>query len=90
VDAIKERQLFQTGDLTAEARREDQLERKADSRDLIGRAKGILMARSNVDDQRAFDMLRRASQRLNIKLVEVAERVAHPGDAGGPPPEPSL
>jgi GAF domain-containing protein len=60
------------------ARTEDQLERKAYSRDLIGRAKGILMARSNVDDERAFDMLRRASQRLNIKLTDVAETIVHP------------
>ncbi len=62
------------------ARREQQLERRADSRDLIGRAKGILMAQSKVDDDRAFEMLRRASQRLNIKLVDVAERVIHPSE----------
>ena len=63
------------------ARREENLERKADTRDVIGRAKGILMARSLVDDEEAFDMLRRASQRLNIKLIDVAERVVHPGEA---------
>lgn len=62
------------------ARREQNLERKAASRDLIGQAKGILMARSNVDDQTAFEMLRRASQRMNIKLVEIAERLVHPDD----------
>ncbi|MDQ4098473.1 MAG: GAF and ANTAR domain-containing protein [Actinomycetota bacterium] len=62
----------------ASTRREEQLERKAASRDLIGRAKGILMAQSGVDDARAFDMLRRASQRLNVKLVDVAERVVDP------------
>jgi transcriptional regulator with GAF, ATPase, and Fis domain len=52
------------------------LERKAASRDLIGRAKGILMARQHITDEEAFDMLRRASQRLNIKLTEVAQRLA--------------
>jgi len=57
------------------AKREENLERKADSRDLIGRAKGILMARSDIDDDQAFELLRRASQRLNIKLVAVAEKV---------------
>lgn len=56
------------------ARREEQLERKADSRDLIGQAKGMLMARSGMDDAEAFDLLRRASQRLNLRLVEVATR----------------
>ncbi len=63
------------------ARREGQLESKVASRDLIGQAKGILMARSNVDDDRAFDILRRASQRLNIKLVYVAEQVVHGEEA---------
>ncbi len=57
------------------AKREENLERKADTRDLIGRAKGILMARSDIDDDQAFELLRRASQRLNIKLVAVAEKV---------------
>ena len=57
------------------AKREKNLERKADSRDLIGRAKGILMARSDIDDDQAFELLRRASQRLNIRLVAVAEQV---------------
>ena len=57
------------------ARREENLERKADSRDLIGQAKGLLMARSDLDDKGAFDLLRRASQRLNVKLVRVAEQV---------------
>jgi transcriptional regulator with GAF, ATPase, and Fis domain len=52
------------------------LERKADSRDIIGRAKGILMARQHITDEEAFAVLRRASQRLNIKLAEIAQRVA--------------
>jgi GAF domain-containing protein len=57
------------------ARREDQLEQKAQSRDVIGRAKGILTAQSRLDDEAAFDVLRRASQRLNVKLTDVAEDV---------------
>jgi hypothetical protein len=49
------------------------------SRDVIGQAKGILMARHDVDATEAFDMLRRASQRQHTKLREVAERVASTG-----------
>ena len=60
------------------ARLEENLERKAMSRELIGRAKGILMARSDVTEQEAFDLLRRASQRLNMKLVDVAADVVKP------------
>jgi len=62
------------------ARRERDLEARAESRDLIGRAKGILMTRQHVTDEAAFDMLRRASQRLNVKLVEVADRVNYTGE----------
>lgn len=71
----------------ASTRREEQLERKADTRDLIGRAKGILMNQSNVDDDMAFDMLRRASQRLNIKLVDIADGIVHraEGEEVSPP-----
>ena len=57
------------------ARREDDLERKADSRDVIGQAKGILMTQSHLDDDAAFDLLRQASQRLNVKVVAVAREI---------------
>ena len=68
-------------------RREEDLERKVESRDLIGRAKGILMARSGLSDEQAFDLLRRASQRQNIKLVAVAHQIADAGP-GAPPADP--
>ena len=57
------------------AQRERHLEAKAASRDAIGRAKGILMAHSGITDDEAFDLLRRASQRENVKLVEIANRI---------------
>ena len=50
--------------------------RKAASRDIIGQAEGILTTRAGVTDDEAFDMLRRASRRLNIELTAVAEQVA--------------
>ena len=59
----------------ANARREEYLENKAATRDVIGMAKGIIMARQHVSDDEAFDILRRASQRMNLKLREVAERL---------------
>ena len=65
------------------ARREANLERKAASRDLIGRAKGILMSLEHVTDDRAFELLRDASQRLNVKLGAVAERVNKTGQLPG-------
>ena len=41
----------------------------------IEQAKGILMARHSIDQQRAFEMLRSHSQRNGRKLVDVADAV---------------
>nr|WP_243866995.1 GAF and ANTAR domain-containing protein [Actinophytocola oryzae] len=46
------------------------------SRDVIGQAKGILMARRNLSAAEAFDVLRRTSQDNNVKLRELAETLA--------------
>lgn len=61
------------------AKREAQLQRKADTRDLIGRAKGILMSLEHISDERAFTLLSAASQRLNLKLTEIAQQVNETG-----------
>jgi len=45
------------------------------SRDLIGQAKGILMAHGNVDEAAAFGQLAAASQRMNLKVSEIAQRL---------------
>ena len=49
------------------------LQRAVDSRDLIGRAKGILAERFSVDDETAFRMLVKSSQDTNMKLTAVAQ-----------------
>jgi GAF domain-containing protein len=54
------------------------------SRDVIGQAKGILMERHRITDDQAFEMLSRGSQRLNIRLAAVAERVAQTGESPAP------
>jgi transcriptional regulator with GAF, ATPase, and Fis domain len=53
----------------------EQLMTALETRDLIGQAKGILMIRESCDADAAFDVLRRASQRLNQKLRDVAAAV---------------
>jgi GAF domain-containing protein len=55
----------------------EQLRRAIDSRDVIGQAKGILMARRGLTADEAFDLLRHASQDLNVKLVQLAEMIAN-------------
>ncbi|MER7864044.1 ANTAR domain-containing protein [Amycolatopsis japonica] len=49
-----------------------QLHRAIESRDVIGQAKGILMARQGLTAGEAFDLLRRTSQDLNVKLTDIA------------------
>ncbi|WP_410675917.1 GAF and ANTAR domain-containing protein [Amycolatopsis sp. cmx-4-68] len=51
----------------------EHLHRAIDSRDVIGQAKGILMSRRGLSPEEAFDLLRRTSQELNVKLVRLAE-----------------
>lgn len=52
-----------------------QLRQALDSRNLIGMAKGILMASSGVSDDEAYAMLVRASQRENVKVREISSRI---------------
>lgn len=49
------------------------------SRDVIGQAKGILMERLKVSADDAFDILKNSSQRLNLKLREVARDLTQTG-----------
>ena len=51
------------------------------TRELIGQAQGILMERERITGDQAFDVLRRASQHMNIKLREVAETLVETGES---------
>lgn len=57
----------------------DQLTEALASRDLIGQAKGILMARESCDAVTAFELLRSVSQQTNRRLVDVAADVVRTG-----------
>jgi hypothetical protein len=50
------------------------------SREVIGQAKGILMERLQITPEDAFDLLRRSSQHLNVKLREVARGLVETGE----------
>jgi len=52
------------------------------SRDVIGQAKGILMASDGLDEDGAFEHLRKLSQVQNRKLRDVAQDVVDGRDAG--------
>jgi GAF domain-containing protein len=57
------------------SRDSQQLQAALLSRDLIGQAKGILMERFTIDAIGAFEMLRKLSQQMNVRLAEIAQRV---------------
>lgn len=52
-----------------------QLAEALETRDVIGQAKGVIMAAQHVSSDEAFDVLRRASQRANRKLRDVARDI---------------
>jgi GAF domain-containing protein len=53
----------------------EQLKTALESREMIGKAIGILMAREGISDADAFNMLRTASQNSNIKLRDIASEI---------------
>ena len=67
----------------ADAQRAEQLRTALRNRDVIGQAKGILMERHRVTAAAAFDLLSRASQARNEKLVAVAELLIETGELVG-------
>ena len=74
----------------ANARQEDNLARAIDARKLVGQAMGILMERYDLDEDRAFAVLRRYSQTTNTKLRDVAACLIDtrklPSDPAAPAP----
>ena len=62
--------------VVAFTRSEQHLWQAIDTRNLIGQAQGILMAKYELTAERAFGVLRRYSQQQNRKLAAVAEQLA--------------
>jgi GAF domain-containing protein len=66
----------------------EQLSQAMQSRAVIEQAKGILMARtSDLTADEAFDLLRKASQRENVKLRDIAQRIVDRRQSEGRPHE---
>ncbi len=73
--ALAERQ--QQSDQAATAA---QLRQALAMREVIGQAQGILMERDRISARQAFEVLRRASQHLNIRLRDVAQDLVDTGE----------
>lgn len=55
--------------------RAESLQRGLESNREIGKAIGLIMATHKIDDAEAFNVLKKASSELNVKLAEIARRV---------------
>ena len=64
-----------------EKRQSSNLHAALATRELIGQAQGILIERERVTPDQAFDILRRASQHLNLKLRDVAQSLVETGES---------
>jgi hypothetical protein len=66
--------------LDVELHRIDDLIAALGTREIIGQAEGILIERERITADQAFQVLRKASQHLNVKLREVARYVVETGE----------
>src|SRR5215469_10255303 len=62
------------------------LQAQLETMPVIEQAKGILMAQYRCRPEEAFDLLRRASQRANVKVSVLAEQIVEQIASPGPPP----
>jgi hypothetical protein len=60
------------------------LEARLETMPVIEQAKGILMAQTGCGAEQAFEMLRRASQRSNVKVRELAGAIVYRAAGAGP------
>src|SRR5437016_2512205 len=66
------------------------MQAKLDTMPVIGQAKGVLMAQNRCGPEEAFDLLRRASQRANVKVSVLAAQIVEQVASREPQPAPSL
>jgi transcriptional regulator with GAF, ATPase, and Fis domain len=71
------------------SRQQAQLRAAIQSRQVIGEAIGILRAQSNVTSEEAFTMLTAASQRMNVKLRDIARQIRDGDSPAAPRPGPT-
>ena len=72
--------LDAAGERADDEQRVANLHEALQTRELIGLAQGILIERERITADQAFDVLRRASQHLNVKLREVARTLVETGE----------
>lgn len=66
--------------LDTEMKRAENLEIALTTREVIGQAEGILIERERLTPEQAFEVLRKASQNLNLRLRDLAQYVVDTGE----------
>ena len=74
-DARRERRSSATGRDLLQCSEHARLLARLDAMPVIEQAKGIIMARSRCGQAEAFDILRRASQRSNVPVRDLAAQI---------------
>jgi GAF domain-containing protein len=77
--------LANTQTLSDARRLSAELTQALKNRDIIGQAKGVLIAQGAADEQAAFQMLVSASQRSNTRLHDLARQLVASTHVGRPP-----
>ncbi len=67
----------------ASAQTEEQLRSAIASRTILGQAQGILMERYKITPEKSFEILRRVSQDISLKVRDVARRLVETGETPG-------
>lgn len=69
--------------LREQTQKVEQLQEALLSRDVISQAKGILMERLKISADDAFELLRETSNRMNVRVHELAQRLVLEGSIDG-------
>jgi ANTAR domain len=75
VEARRQRRSSPAGQDLMQQSKHARLLARLESIPVIEQAKGIIMAQSHCGEAQAFDLLRRASQRSNVPVRELAARI---------------
>jgi AmiR/NasT family two-component response regulator len=74
---------IKSDELAALEREVDGLKTALGARTLIGKAMGVIIEREGVNETEAFEMLKAISQHRNVKLRDVAARLAEEAQPTG-------
>ncbi len=69
--------------LQGEIRRSENLELAISTREVIGQAEGILIERERLTPEQGFDVLRRTSLHVNLRLRDLVQYVVDAGEMPG-------